>query len=47
MNEVVGVGVLAVSAILPVLVARTVLGIVIAPLRRRPAPAPVVAQPRD
>lgn len=38
MNEVVGVVVLAVSAVVPVVVARTLLGVMIAPLSRRPAP---------
>lgn len=40
MSEVVGFGVLAISAIVPVVVARTVLGMMMVPLTRRPAPAP-------
>ena len=40
MGEVVGIGVLALSTVVPVLVARTVLAMMIAPLRHRPAPAP-------
>ncbi len=38
MSEVVGVGVLAISTVIPVLVARTVLGMMMAPLGRKPAP---------
>ncbi len=47
MADVVGLGVLAISAIVPVVVARTLLGMMMAPLSRRPAPAqsPVHTQP--
>lgn len=40
MSEVVGFGVLALSAVVPVVVARTLLGMMMVPLTRRPAPAP-------
>jgi hypothetical protein len=45
MSEIVGIGVLAVSTVIPVLVARTVLAVVIAPLSRRAAPARAAIPP--
>jgi hypothetical protein len=46
MSEVVGLGVLAISAVIPVVVARTVLAVMMAPLSRRPAPASTPVHPR-
>ncbi len=45
MSEVVGLGVLAVSAVVPVIVARTLLAMMMAPLSRRPAAAPNPVHP--
>lgn len=46
MSELVGLGVLVVSTVIPVLVARTVLAAMIAPLSRRVAPARTAIPPR-